>query len=36
MNVSIGPCWEKFNEEAVQDGCYGSTSEVVREGLRLM
>lgn len=36
MNVSIGPRWEKFIEEAVQDGRYGSASEVVREGLRLV
>lgn len=36
MNVSVGPRWEKFIEEAVQDGRYGSASEVVREGLRLV
>lgn len=36
MNVSIGPRWEKFIEEAVQDGRYGSASEIVREGLRLV
>ena len=36
MNVSIGPRWEKFIEEAVGDGRYGSASEVVREGLRLV
>lgn len=36
MNVSIGPRWEKFIEEAVQDGRYSSASEVVREGLRLV
>ncbi|MFB9951469.1 type II toxin-antitoxin system ParD family antitoxin [Rhizobium puerariae] len=36
MNVSIGPRWEKFIEEAVEDGRYGSASEVVREGLRLV
>ncbi|CDZ40758.1 type II toxin-antitoxin system ParD family antitoxin [Neorhizobium galegae] len=36
MNVSIGPRWEKFIEEAVQDGRYGSASDVVREGLRLV
>ena len=36
MNVSIGPRWEKFIEEVVQDGRYGSASDVVREGLRLV
>ncbi len=36
MNVSIGPRWEKFIEEAVEDGRYSSASEVVREGLRLV
>lgn len=36
MNVSIGPRWEKFIEEAVQEGRYGSASEVVRAGLRLV
>jgi antitoxin ParD1/3/4 len=36
MNVSIGPRWEKFIEEAVQDGRYSSASDVVREGLRLV
>ncbi|KGD85926.1 type II toxin-antitoxin system ParD family antitoxin [Rhizobium sp. YS-1r] len=36
MNVSVGPRWEKFIEEAVQDGRYGSASEVGREGLRLV
>lgn len=36
MNVSIGPRWEKFIDEAVQDGRYSSASEVVREGLRLV
>ena len=36
MNVSIGPRWEKFVEEVVQEGRYGSASEVVREGLRLV
>ncbi len=36
MNVSIGPRWEKFIEEAVQDGGDGSASDVVREGLRLV
>ncbi len=35
MNVSIGKRWEEFVEGVVQDGRYGSASEVVREGLRL-
>jgi antitoxin ParD1/3/4 len=36
MNISIGPKWEKFLESEVSDGRYGSASEVVREGLRLV
>lgn len=36
MNLSIGPKWEKFVESVVSDGRYGSASEVVREGLRLV
>ena len=36
MNVSIGERWQGFVEKAVQDGLYGSASEVVREGLRLV
>jgi antitoxin ParD1/3/4 len=36
MNVSIDARWEKFIEEAVQDGRYGSASDVVLEGLRLV
>lgn len=36
MNVSIGARWESFVEEAVKAGRYGSASEVVREGLRLV
>ena len=36
MNVSIGERWESFVERAVKDGRYGSASEVVREGLRLV
>lgn len=36
MNVSIGERWEKFVETTVQQGRYGSASEVVREGLRLV
>lgn len=36
MNVSVGARWERFVEEAVRSGRYGSASEVVREGLRLV
>lgn len=36
MNVSLGDRWEKFVEATVQTGRYGSASEVVREGLRLV
>lgn len=36
MNVSVGTRWERFVEEAVKSGRYGSASEVVREGLRLV
>jgi antitoxin ParD1/3/4 len=36
MNVSVGEHWEKFVESAVREGRYGSASEVVREGLRLV
>ena len=36
MNVSIGDRWQGFVESVVQDGRYGSASEVVREGLRLV
>lgn len=36
MNVSIGERWEDFVAEAVRSGRYGSASEVVREGLRLV
>ncbi len=36
MNVSIGERWENFVERAVRTGRYGSASEVVREGLRLV
>lgn len=36
MNVSIGDRWERFVEQAVKTGRYGSASEVVREGLRLV
>ncbi len=36
MNVSIGNRWEEFVEQAVKAGRYGTASEVVREGLRLV
>ena len=36
MNVSIGERWERFVEETLRTGRYGSASEVVREGLRLV
>jgi antitoxin ParD1/3/4 len=36
MNVSIGERWEGFVASVVEQGRYGSASEVVREGLRLV
>jgi len=36
MNVSIGHRWEQFVATVVEQGRYGSASEVVREGLRLV
>ena len=36
MNVSIGERWENFVTRAVESGRYGSASEVIREGLRLV
>ncbi|MDP3895325.1 MAG: type II toxin-antitoxin system ParD family antitoxin [Mesorhizobium sp.] len=36
MNVSIGERWESFVAGVVKAGRYGSASEVVREGLRLV
>ncbi len=36
MNVSIGQRWHDFVDRAVRTGRYGSASEVVREGLRLV
>ena len=36
MNVSLGERWEDFVAAIVGEGRYGSASEVVREGLRLV
>jgi antitoxin ParD1/3/4 len=36
MNVSIGERWETFVDRIVREGRYGSASEIVREGLRLV
>lgn len=36
MNVSIGERWEGFVDSVLKSGRYGSASEVVREGLRLV
>ena len=36
MNVSVGERWESFVDSVVKTGRYGSASEVVREGLRLV
>lgn len=36
MNVSLTPELDAFVEQAVKSGRYGSASEAVREGLRLL
>ena len=36
MNVSIGDRWESYIEALLKEGRYGSASEIVREGLRLV
>ena len=36
MNVSIGERWETFVETALKAGRYGSASEIVREGWRMV
>ena len=36
MNVSLSERWEGFVANIVEQGRYGSASEVVREGLRLV
>jgi antitoxin ParD1/3/4 len=34
--IQLGEYFEKFVERQVSDGRYGSTDEIVREGLRLV
>ena len=36
MNVSLNPHFERFVEEVVAGGRFKSSSEVIREGLRLL
>ena len=36
MNVSIGKRWQEFVDAIVQSGRYGSATEVLHEGLRLV
>ena len=36
MNVSVGKRWETYVASLVASGRYGSASEVIREGLRLV
>lgn len=36
MNVSLTPELEQIVKQKVESGLYGSSSEVVREGLRLL
>jgi antitoxin ParD1/3/4 len=36
LNVSIGKRWEDFVNDLVEKGRYGSQSEIVLEGLRLV
>ena len=36
MNVSLTPALEKFVSDKLKSGMYGTASEVIREGLRLL
>src|SRR5262245_43240435 len=36
MNILLGDRWESFIKEMVKSGHYGSASEVICEGLRLL
>lgn len=36
MNVSLTPALEQFIDYKIKSGFYGSASEVIREGLRLL
>jgi antitoxin ParD1/3/4 len=36
MNIAVSKRWEEFIEEVVSEGRFGSASEVVQEGLRLV
>lgn len=36
MNVSIGERWEDYVAALLKTGRYGSASEIIREGLRLV
>ena len=36
MNVSLSPDLERFTRQLVESGRYGSASDVVRSGLRLL
>lgn len=36
MNVSLTPELERFVDQKVKEGLYGTASEVVRDGLRLL
>lgn len=36
MNVSLGKRWQEFVDHLIESGRYGSTLEVVSEGLRLV